>query len=113
VAHHGATTLQHAPDPFSTVTTGYLLLGVLAAVSIWGWWASRSQRNAVRRGAHRGANSHYTTAGVAKRAYQSEDAARMVARRIERQDHVRMDAYRCGQCPAWHVGHASSSGGRR
>jgi hypothetical protein len=42
--------------------------------------------------------------GVHKRAYPSRSSARKAARAAQA-EYGRMDAYRCGECRSYHVGH--------
>ena len=58
-----------------------------------------------RPGQRRRANSHYRSDGTPKRSYDTKKEAMVQARVLANKDGAAMDAYRCGECHKWHVGH--------
>lgn len=84
-----------------------LLLTLLVALAVAAvftiivrlWWRwSRPVR--------RGAASHVNADGRAKVPYRTAAEAQQAALKHTRDMGGRMNAYRCGTCPAWHIGHA-------
>jgi hypothetical protein len=55
---------------------------------------------------HRAVSSHYTSSGTPKISYHHQSEAEAQALFLHRRDGAAMNAYRCGECSLWHVGHA-------
>lgn len=53
----------------------------------------------------RGPRSHTTMTGRPKKAYATRDEADAQARLLTKRDGAPMNAYQCGTCAKWHVGH--------
>lgn len=71
----------------------------------------RGTRSAVEgAGVHRGANSHWTSKGVAKKAFSSGLLAEKRAAELRSSDGHPMSAYRCADCRQWHVGRSHPEG---
>jgi hypothetical protein len=85
---------------------------VVAAAALCLLWAERDHirarrmRNPFTRTGRRIPDSHFTKAGQPKVGYPTKKEAMVEARRLQRGDGARMDAYRCSGCRQWHVGHA-------
>jgi hypothetical protein len=68
-----------------------------AAMRLWWRWT---------RPVRRGPASHVNADGRAKIAYRTAAEAQQAALQYTRDTGGRMNAYRCGTCPGWHIGHA-------
>jgi hypothetical protein len=87
-----------------------LLLAAIAVLVLWVWWFSGKYggRHRGGRSIRRGANSHFTVDGHAKKGYSNREDALAEVARIHFKDGAAMGAYQCAQCKSWHVGHARS-----
>jgi hypothetical protein len=99
----GATSVLAGAVYLVTALLLTLLVALTAAalftlvLRLWWRWS---------RPVRRSASSHHNANGRAKIAYHSEAAARTAAVQYRRDTGEQMNAYRCGTCPSWHIGHA-------
>lgn len=90
-----------------TYVVGWLWVAVLLFLLAWLLWRIFGKGTAELPKIQRGANSHYNADGSSKVAYVSHGDATDAARTFEeRHRGESMNAYRCGQCSKWHIGHA-------
>ena len=54
----------------------------------------------------RGPNAHVGADGYPKVGYPTRKVARKIARRVWSARSVELFAYRCGECPGWHLTHS-------
>lgn len=89
------------------VTQIVLFLAACAlAVYLWSAWADDSSGTTT---VPRGASSHFRSDGVTpKVGYHLEAEAWTAARQFEDRTGEPMNAYLCGGCPDWHIGHAKA-----
>lgn len=88
------------------VTQIVLFLAACAlALYLWSSWADNSCGTTT---IPRGVSSHVRSDGTPKVSYRLEDDAWVAARQFEDRTGERMNAYRCGECPDWHIGHAKA-----
>ena len=89
------------------VTQIVLVLAACAlALYLWSAWADSSSGDTTTM--PRGANSHMRVDGTPKVGYRYEPEAWAAAEQFEHRTGERMNAYRCGGCPDWHIGHAKA-----
>ena len=81
------------------------LAGCALALYLWSAWADNSSGTTT---VPRGASSHFRSDGTPKVGYAFEADAWAAARQFEDRTNERMNAYLCGGCPAWHIGHAKA-----
>lgn len=88
------------------VTQIVLVLAACAfALYLWSAWADNSSGTTT---VPRGVSSHVRSDGTPKVRYRLEQDAWVAARHFEDRTGERMNAYRCGECPDWHIGHAKA-----
>jgi hypothetical protein len=86
-----------------------LIVGAIVAVLLWNFRdriRARQMRTPFTKTGKRLVDSHFTKEGHPKIGYATKKEAMVEAKRLQRADGARMDAYRCGGCRQWHVGHA-------
>ena len=86
-----------------------LILGAIVLVLLWserGRIRARRMRNPFTKTGKRLPDSHFTKEGHPKVGYATKAEAMVEVRRLKSAEGARMNAYRCGGCHQWHVGHA-------
>jgi hypothetical protein len=103
---YGGAVASAVPLAAVLSTVAPAALAVLAVAVVVGVAISMFQPSSDTAGTvTRGANSHLRADGRPKVGYRSRAEAQAAASDYERNHREAMSAYRCADCPGWHIGH--------
>jgi hypothetical protein len=88
------------------VTVGVLVVVIAVLVFVLYWSGRYGDKNRIKgTSLHRGASAHTTNTGRTKKSYATREDAQVEAQRFAKRDGSPMNAYKCGTCGKWHLGH--------